>query len=144
MTSCHVRRCVIALLIIIGYECAWNVRAEEPITPIGMLLVNPRAFHRKLLKVEGIVKEVRPYSYFDVTSVCGAQFTITDETGTIDVSYRLKCQVGEERATFVVEETRVIVEGSMEAPSSVVRNSDGKENEFAIYARSVVPVPVGK
>jgi len=140
VTRCSVRCFVIALLFIIACECAVTVRAEEPITPIGMLLVNPSAFHRKLLKVEGIAKEVRTYSKYEVTSVCGAHFKLTDETGTIDVSYPLRCQVGEERATFVGEGTRVIVEGSMEAPSSVVRNSDGKENEFGIYARSVVPV----
>jgi hypothetical protein len=89
--------------------------------------------------LKGSPKEVRTYSKYEVTSVCGAHFKLTDETGTIDVSYPLRCQVGEERATFVVEGTRVIVEGSMEAPSSVIRNSDGKENEFGIYARSVVP-----
>ena len=141
MTSCHVRRCVIALLIIIGCESAVNVRAEEPITPIGMLLVNPNAFHRKLLKVQGIVDEVRPYAKADVmTSSCGARFKITDETGTIEVSYRQLCQVGDERPTVIAEGTRVIVEGSMEVPSSVMRNPDGKENEVAIYAKSVVPL----
>ena len=139
MTSCQVRRCVIAFLTILAFECAVNVRAEEPITPIGMLMVNPNAFHRKLLKVQGIVDEVRPYSYIDVASSCGARFKLTDETGTIEISYPLKCQVGEERATVVGEGTRVIVEGSMEAPSTVMRNPDGKENEIAIYAKSVVP-----
>ena len=140
MTSCQVRRCVIALLIISGSECAVNVGAEEPITPIGMLMVNPNAFHRKLLKVQGIVDEVRPYSYIDVASSCGARFKLTDETGTIEISYPLKCQVGGERATVIGEGTRVIVEGSMEAPSTVMRNPDGKENEVAIYAKSVVPL----
>ena len=140
MTSCHVRGCVIALLIIVGYECALNVQAEEPITPIGMLLVNPNAFHRKLLKVQGIANEVRPYSKFEVEhSSCGARFKLTDESGTIEVSYRQLCQVGDERPTMVGEGTRVIVEGSMEAPSTVMRNPDGKENEVAIYAKIVVP-----
>ena len=134
------RRCVIAFLTILAFECAVNVRAEEPITPIGMLLVNPSAFHRKLLKVQGRVDEVRPYSKVEVESSCGARFKITDESGTIEVSYRQLCQVGDERPTVVTEGTRVIVEGSMEAPSSVMRNPDGKENEVAIYAKSVVPV----
>ena len=139
MTSGHVRRCVIALLIIIGGECAVNVGAEEPITPIGMLMVNPNAFHRKLLKVQGIANEVRPYAKADVVSSCGARFKITDETGTIEVSYRQLCQVGDERPTVVNEGTRVIVEGTMDAPSTVMRNPDGKENEVAIFAKSVVP-----
>ena len=139
MTSCHVGRCVIVLLILIGSEYALNVQAEEPITPIGMLMVNPNAFHRKLLKVQGIANEVRPYAKADVASSCGARFKITDETGTIEVSYRQLCQVGDERPTVIGEGTRVIVEGSMEAPSTVMRNPDGKENEIAIYAKSVIP-----
>jgi len=133
------RCCIMALGSIFLSESLVTVLADEPITPIGMLLVNPSAFHRKLLKVEGIAKEIRPYSKYEVTSVCGAQFKLTDDTGTIEVSFRQLCQVGEERASFVDEGARVIVEGSMEAPSSVVRNSEGKDHEVAIYARSVVP-----
>jgi cytochrome c-type biogenesis protein CcmE len=144
MRSRLVRRCASAALIVIVGEATVILKAEEPITPIGMLLVTPSAFHRKLLKVEGIAKEVRPYSKYDVTSVCGASFKLTDETGTIEVSFRQLCQVGKEHATFVNEGSRVIVEGTMEAPSSVVRNPDGKDNEFAIYARSVVPASIAK
>ena len=136
--------CVVAVLILLETETALVVGAEEPITPIGMLLVNPSAFHRKLLKVEGTAKEVRPYSKYEVTSICGASFKLTDATGTIEVSFRQLCQVGKEQSTFINEGSRVIVEGTMEAPSSVVRNPDGKENEFAIYARAVVPAPTAK
>jgi hypothetical protein len=138
MTSALLRRCAIAAITMIAGAGGVTLQAEEPITPIGMLLVNPSAFHRKLLKVEGVVKEVRPYSKYEVTSVCGASFKLTDNTGTIEVSFRQLCRVGQEQATLANEDSRVIVEGSMEAPSSVVRNPDGKENEFAIYARSVV------
>lgn len=138
MTS-YLARGIVITALITSCGCAVTVRAEEPITPISMLLVNPSAFHRKLLKVEGIAEEVRPYSKYDVTSVCGARFKVTDATGTIEVSFRQHCQVGDEKATFVNEGSRVIVEGTMEAPSAVVRNPDGKDNEFAIYARSVVP-----
>ena len=74
-----------------------------------------------------------------MTSGCGASFKLTDDTGTIEVSFRKLCQVGQEQATFVNEGNRVVVEESIEAPSSVVRNPDGKDNEFAIYARAVVP-----
>jgi hypothetical protein len=144
MTSCLIRRGVSVVLILLVCVSAVTVLAEEPITPIGMLLVNPSAFHRKLLKIEGIAEKVRPYSMYDVTSVCGASFKVTDDTGTIEVSFRQRCQVGEERATFVNEGSRVIVEGTMEAPSDVVRNPNGRENEFAIYARSVVPAAAAK
>ena len=70
-----------------------------------MLLVNPSAFHRKLLKVEGIAKEVRTYSKYEVTSVCDAHFKLTDETGTIDVSYPLRCQVAEEQCLHSANNT---------------------------------------
>jgi hypothetical protein len=129
---------MIAALSITACESVVTIQAEEPITPISMILVNPSAFHRKLLKIEGIAEGVRPYSLFDITSVCGASFKVTDDTGTIEVSFRQRCQVGEEKATFVNEGSRVIVEGSLEAPSSVVRN-EGKDHEVALYARSVVP-----
>ncbi|HSF67168.1 MAG TPA: hypothetical protein VLA67_07025 [Nitrospiraceae bacterium] len=144
MAPCLFRYCLAAVLILVAAGTALTVGAEEPITPIGMLLVNPSAFHRKLLKVDGVVKEVRPYSKYEVTSICGASFKVTDETGTIEVSFRQLCQVGKEQSTFVNEGSRVIVEGTMEAPSSVVRNPDGKENEFAIYARAVVPASTTK
>jgi hypothetical protein len=144
MKLCLIRRGVSVVLTLLVCVSSVTVLAEEPITPIGMLLVNPSAFHRKLLKIEGIAEKVRPYSMYDVTSVCGASFKVTDDTGTIEVSFRQRCQVGEERATFVNEGSRVIVEGTMEAPSDVVRNPNGRENEFAIYARSVVPAAAAK
>jgi hypothetical protein len=131
--------CLSVLLTMVACGWSWSVKAEEPISPIGALLINPSAFHRKLLKLQGVATEVKTYSKYEVTSVCGAHFKLTDETGTIEVSYPLRCQIGEDRATFVFEGIQVIVEGSMEAPSSVVRNSDGKENEFGIFAQSVVP-----
>ena len=131
--------CAIAVITMVAWEGGATLQAEEPLTPISMLLVNPSAFHRKLLKIEGIAEEVRPYHLYDVTSVCGARFKVRDETGTIEVSFRQHCQVGEEKATLVSEGAKVIVEGTMEAPSTVIRNPEGKENEFAIYARTVVP-----
>ena len=135
----RIRRCTIAALGLIACQSVTTIEAEEPITPISMILVNPSAFHRKLLKVEGIAKEVRPYATYELASICGARFKVTDDTGTIEVSFRQKCQAGEEKAAFVNEGARVVVEGSMEAPSSMIRNSDGTENELALQARSVVP-----
>ncbi len=64
-------------------------------------------------------------------------------TGTIHVSVLQHCHLGNERPTIVNEGSRVIVEGTLEAPSNVVRNPSGRENEVVIQARSVVP-SVGK
>ena len=49
MASYRFRYCVVAVLILVATETALVVGAEEPITPIGMLLVNPSAFHPERL-----------------------------------------------------------------------------------------------
>lgn len=35
---------------------------EEPVTPIGFLLINPTAMHRKALKLAGVTHNVAAYS----------------------------------------------------------------------------------
>jgi hypothetical protein len=137
------RQGAIAVLTIVTCEWVVPVQAEEPITSIRMILDNPSALHRKLLKVEGVVEEVIPYHLNDGALACGARFKVNDMTGTIHVSVLQHCQLRNERPTIVNEGSRVIVEGTLEAPSNVVRNPSGRENEVVIQARSVVP-SVGK
>jgi hypothetical protein len=87
------------------------------VTPIGLILSNPSAFHRKALKLEGIAKDVEPYSGYEAATrrpICGADFKLEDDTGEIKVHYHAWCAAGEEQASTVVEGSRVIVEGSME------------------------------
>jgi cytochrome c-type biogenesis protein CcmE len=136
--------CALALVTIIA--CQWIVplHGEEPITPISMILVNPSALHRKLLKVEGIVEEVIPYQLHDGALGCGARFKVTDPTGTVQVSLLQHCRIADKLPTIVNEGLRVIVEGTMEAPSTVVRNPNGKDNDVVLQARSVMPSVVKK
>jgi len=118
----------------------WSV---EPVTPIGTLLVNPSAFHRKVLKLEGVAKNVAVYSGHESGTkqpLCGADFELEDESGVIDVLYHVRCRGGEERAAVVGEGMRIVVDGHMDAPSTVMRTPDGKGFGFRIIARTVTSV----
>lgn len=118
---------------------AW---AAEPVTPIGMLLVNPSAMHRKVFKLEGVVKNVAVYSGTETSSnqsLCGADFDLEDDTGTIGVLYHVRCQSGSQRAAVVGNGMRLVVNGYMEAPSTVMRYSDGTDFGAKFMAQSVDP-----
>ena len=131
-----------SVLLFTAVVFAWNSNSwsEEPVTPIGLLLTNPSAFHRRALRLEGITKDVANYSGYEVPiqrPLCGADFTLVDDTGAIDVLYHVRCSAGQEQASVVAEGAHVTVEGSMEAPSSVQRMPDGKQFEFKVYAHTV-------
>ena len=137
-TFCH---CI--ALLGITLMMAGNGWSAEPVTPIGFLLVNPSAFHHKVLKLDGIAKNVAVISGVETITqrlVCGADFDLEDNSGTIHVLYQVRCQAGEQHAAAVAERTRIVVEGYMEALPSVVRTSDGKELGVQIIARVVTPV----
>lgn len=130
------------ILLFTAVVFAWNSNSwsEEPVTPIGFLLTNPSAFHRKALRIEGIAKDVSTYSGYEVPSqrpLCGADFKLEDDTGAIDVFYHVRCVAGKEQASVVAEGAHVIVEGSMEAPSSVQRMPDRKQFDVKVYAHTV-------
>ncbi|HEY5627005.1 MAG TPA: hypothetical protein VIR79_03600 [Nitrospira sp.] len=139
----RLERYSIAALTIVVF--GWNVNSwsAEPVTPIGFLLSNPSAYHRKALRLEGIAKEVAAYSGHEVAAhrpLCGVDFKLVDNTGVIEIFYHVRCAAGEERASHVVEGAHVIVEGSMEAPPSTQRTLDGKQLEFGVFANSVTSV----
>ena len=83
-------------MVLGGSLPSWSA---EPVTPIGFLLVNPSAAHRKVMKLEGVAKAVAVYSGIESgtkQALCGADFKLEDDTGTIDVVYHVRCQAGEE------------------------------------------------
>ena len=54
---------------------AVNGWAAEPVTGIGFLLVNPSAVHRKIVKLEGVAKNVVVHAGSELAtkqSLCGA------------------------------------------------------------------------
>ena len=120
-----------------------NGWTAEPVTPIGFLLVNPSAVHRKVFRLEGVAKHVVAHSGNEIgtnQSLCGADFELEDSSGTVPVLYRVRCQVGAQRATVITEGMRCVVEGHMEAPPTVIRTPDGKDLGFRIIAHTVTPM----
>ena len=127
------------MLLMVGVT-GW---AAEPVTGIGSLLVNPSAVHRKVVKLEGVAKNVVVHAGSELgtkQSLCGAEFQLEDSSGTITVLYRSRCQVGALRATVVTERMPCVVEGYMEAPPTMVRTPDGKDLGVRIMAHTVTPV----
>ncbi len=127
------------ILLMVGVN-GW---AAEPVTGIGSLLVNPSAVHRKVVKLEGVAKNVVVHAGSELgtkQSLCGAEFQLEDSSGTITVLYRSRCQVGALRATVVTERMPCVVEGYMEAPPTMVRTPDGKDLGVRIMAHTVTPV----
>ncbi|MDH4185818.1 MAG: hypothetical protein OEV08_02360 [Nitrospira sp.] len=125
-----------------GVVCGWIVPgwSEEPVTPIDSLLINPQAIHRKTFKIEGMTKDVAMHSGIEGGSkkpLCGAECKLQDSTGTIDVQYIVRCQAGDKQPFTVVAGQRVVVEGNMEAPSTISRPSEGKTPEFWIQALTI-------
>jgi hypothetical protein len=121
-----------------------NGWTAEPVTPIGSLLVNPSAVHRKVFKLEGMAKHVVAHSGSEIgtnQALCGAEFELEDSSGTIPVLYRVRCQVGTQRAAVVTEGMRYVAEGHMEAPPTMIRTQDGKDLGFRVIAHTVTPVP---
>ena len=64
---------------------AWTA---EPVTPIGSLLVNPSAVHRKIFRLEGVAKRVLAHFGSELgtnQAMCGAEFYLQDSSGRIPV-----------------------------------------------------------
>jgi len=126
---------VCAVMLII----ARNGCTADPVTPIGTVLINPTALHRKVLKLEGMARNVAAYSANNQT-ICGADFDLEDETGKIPILYHVRCQAGQQRAVVVTESMHIVVDGYMEAPPTVMRGPEDKTYEFKIYAHTVTHV----
>jgi hypothetical protein len=128
-------------LVLMTVGIGWTA---EPVTPIGSLLVNPSAFHRKVLKLEGVAKNVAVFSGREPGSnqaLCGADFELEDSSGKISVLYHVRCQVGTARAAVVTEGMPCVADGYMEAPPTMMRTQDGKDLGFRIIAHTITPVP---
>ncbi|MEC4890322.1 MAG: hypothetical protein RI101_09715 [Nitrospira sp.] len=138
-------RRIVGIACIGGMVLGWSLQswAAEPVTPIGTLWGNPSALHRKVMKLEGIAKAVVGYSGTDLgtnQALCGADFKLDDETGSIDVAYHVRCQAGEDRATTVVDGQRVSVDGYLEAPPTMLHTGEGKDLGVMFVARTVTIV----
>ncbi|MDH5640161.1 MAG: hypothetical protein OEY28_02620 [Nitrospira sp.] len=114
--------------------------AAEPVTPIASLLANPNAVHRKVFKLEGTAKNVAVFSGSEARTnqpLCGADFDLEDESGSLLVLYHVRCQSGKHKAFTVGDGMRVVIDGYMEAPPTVQRYADGKDFGVKFMAQSV-------
>jgi len=114
--------------------------AAEPVMPIGQLLVSPSSVHRKVFKLEGVVKNAAAYSGSEFRTnqpLCGADFDLEDYSGTIAVLYHVRCQSGGQKAFVVDDGMHLVIDGYMEAPPDVQRYSNGKDFGVRFVALSV-------
>lgn len=132
----------LAVIMMCGMIAAVVGWAAEPMTPIDTLLVNPTAMHRKVFKLEGTAKNVAVYSGAEISSnqpLCGADFDLEDDTGTILVLYHVRCRSGNQQAVVIDNGMRLVIDGYLEAPPTVLRYSDGKDFGVKFMAQSVAP-----
>jgi hypothetical protein len=133
------RSAFVVILLLGGTVQSWSA---EPVTPIGWLLINPSSIHRKVVRLEGVVKDVAIYSGRELPTnrpICGADFKLEDDTGVIEVLYHVRCQAGQEQAPTVTEGMRIVVQGTMDALPTNIRTDDGKEAGYRVYADTIQP-----
>lgn len=133
------RSALVVILLLGGTVQSWSA---EPVTPIGWLLINPSSIHRKVVRLEGVVKDVSIYSGHELPTnrpICGADFKLEDDTGVIEVLYHVRCEAGQEQAHTVTEGMRIVVQGTMDALPTNIRTDDGKEAGYRVYADTIQP-----
>jgi hypothetical protein len=133
------RSALVVILLLGGTVQTWSA---EPVTPIGWLLINPSSVHRKVVKLEGVVKDVAIYSGRETTTnrpICGAEFKLEDDTGVIEVLYLVRCQAGQEQAQTVTEGMRIVVQRTMDALPANIRTEDGKDAGYRVLADTILP-----
>ena len=116
------------------------ISADESVTSVGTVLVNPVSFHRKPVMVQGLAKEVATYERKVLLGreQCGQEFKLEDETGVMDVVWKAWCQNGEEKAVFVAPGDRITVHATIEAPPGNVKNASGSDFGFKAVATKIV------
>lgn len=117
------------------------VSAADQTIPIGEIISNPAGFHRKLVRIQGRVHAIGARSGRDVTaqSLCGQDFDLEDDTGSIRVVYLVRCQ-GDAAKTEPARDGKVVqVEALIEAPPDNVKTSSGTEFTATALARQILP-----
>jgi hypothetical protein len=124
------------VLILTSSLVAWAVE----VIPIASVLVSPSSFHRREVQLRGTVKHIATFSGREVGTnqpLCGYDFLLEDQTGAIEVLYRVRCQAGAEKAMTVTEGEEVIVDGSIDALPTNIRTFEGKDHGFRVLASRI-------
>lgn len=84
---------LMAVVVSFFAAVAW---AADPVT-IKSLLTYPQAYNMKLVRVEGTVSGYRMQQFIGARSKlekCIQQFSVTDDSGTINANYATLCDMG--------------------------------------------------
>ena len=122
------RRGLLGLLAALHLACGASVFADEAVTTIKSIMVDPDSYHRRIVTLQGTVKNVVSYGGNDGTNrpLCIQEFTLKDETGSIAAIYSARCQVGNEKAMVLAVGDRVRIEAVIDAPSDNMKTSWGE------------------
>ena len=95
-TMMKATRGCMGLMMLVFLLLAPAVWAAEPVK-INSLFTYPEAYKMKVVQVEGTVRNYQMHHFIGERTKlekCIQQFSVEDETGTVDASYAALCQMG--------------------------------------------------
>jgi hypothetical protein len=130
---------LLGLVVALHLACGASVFADEAVTPIQSIMVDPDSFHRQIVTLQGRVKNVTSYGGNDGTNrpLCIQEFTLKDETGSIAAIYSTRCQVGDEKAMVLAVGDRLLMEAVIDAPADNMRTAKGEGFGVKAQARKI-------
>jgi hypothetical protein len=125
--------------------CGWLWAAlvlaapADDVIPIGSITINPLANNRRSVILQGKAKDVKVYQGQDSfgRSLCGQGFILTDDTGSLDVLYLIRCQPSETPLS-VSEGERVVVHATIDVSFDNVKTPEVKESVFKAMATKII------
>jgi hypothetical protein len=132
-----------SLVLTVCLFSSTGMSAEEVMTPVGRVLLNPVSFHRTPVILQGVVKALTMYEERVVLGrlQCAQGFKLQDDTGVIDVIWNGWCQIGEEKAVTVAVGDGLLVHATIEAPPDNLRDTQGSDFGLKAVATKVVRTP---
>jgi hypothetical protein len=111
----------------------------DEVIPIGSITINPMANNRRAVTLQGKAKTVEVYEGQDNfgRALCGQGFILTDDTGSLDVIYLIRCQAPETPA-LVREDERVVIHATIDVSSDKIMNREGRELVFKAMATKII------
>lgn len=111
----------------------------DEVIPIGSITINPMANNRRSVTLQGKAKTVEVYEGQDSfgRTLCGQGFILTDDTGSLDVIYLIRCQA-QETPALVREDERVVIHATIDVSSDKIMNREGRELVFKAMATKII------
>jgi hypothetical protein len=113
-------------------------QSAEVMTPVQKVLVNPSAFHRHDVVLQGALKLVGRWEGKSAIggSTCGPIFTLDDGTGEILVIYIIRCDQTEAGRVEAMAGGRAIVYATIDS-FTVYIHADGSESRIKAMATKI-------